>query len=288
MVDTKQLLTRAVAPRPTRGARLPASLIAFAAIVAAIVVGPVLWPHSPTLLDNANAFAAPSWDHWLGTDEVGRDMFSRVLAGGRLSLGVAAGAVVVALLVGTAWGAVAAVRRGFVDNLLMRTADVGMAVPQILFALLCVASFGASLVSLVVIIGLILAPSTARMARATVLQELHLDYASAAIAYGASKPRLLFTEVLPNAWPGLAAQAVINVASAMILEASLSFVGLGVQPPTMSWGVLLQQGYGHIYTYPIYAIAPAVAVLVTVLCLNLLADRSSHGSRIRKVEPWTR
>src|SRR6185312_13579535 len=131
------------------------------------------------------------------------------------------------------------------DEILMRGADIAMAIPQILFALVCVAAFGASLLSLTVITGLLLAPSSARMARTVTIQEKSLDYYSAAVAYGAGKVRLLWTEVLPNIMPALASQAVINAASAMILEASLSFVGLGVQPPQMSWGVLLQQGYNY-------------------------------------------
>jgi ABC-type dipeptide/oligopeptide/nickel transport system permease subunit len=155
----------------------------------------------------------------------------------------------------------------------MRSADVAMAVPQILFALVCVASFGASLTSLIVIAGLLLSPSSARMARAVTVSEMSLDYYSAAIACGVPTPRLLVTEVLPNIRGALASQAAINAASAMILEAGLSFVGLGVQPPQMSWGVLLQQGYSFIYSDPSYALGPAIAILLTVLCLNVAADR---------------
>ncbi len=139
----------------------------------------------------------------------------------------------------------------------MRTADVAMAIPQILFALVCVAAFGASLVSLTVIAGLLLSPSSARMARAVVIQEMALDYYAAAVACGTGRARLMLTEVLPNVAPALGSQAVINAASAIILEASLSFVGLGVQPPQMSWGGLLQQGYAFLYSDPSYAVGPA-------------------------------
>ena len=118
----------------------------------------------------------------------------------------------------------------------MRTADVAMAIPQILFALVCVAAFGASLPSLIIITGLLLSPSSARMARAVVIQEMTLDYYAAAVACGTGRVRLMLTEVLPNVAPALGSQAVINAASAIILEASLSFVGLGVQPPQMSLG----------------------------------------------------
>jgi ABC-type dipeptide/oligopeptide/nickel transport system permease subunit len=256
-------------------------VILLALVVVACVVGPVISPFDPYTLNNENSFSGPSLAHWLGTDELGRDMLTRLLIGGRLSLMVAAGSVIIALILGTVWGMTAAVRGGVLEELLMRLADISMAIPQILFALLCVAAFGASLTSLIVITGLLLSPATARMARASVIQEIRLDYYSAGIAYGAGRLRLMFREVLPNAAPGIMSQAVINAASAIILEASLSFVGLGVQPPEMSWGALLQQGYGLIYIAPLYAIAPASAILLTVLCLNLLADRAGGRAMLR-------
>jgi peptide/nickel transport system permease protein len=267
----RSLLARV--PRP------PLSVAALLLIVGLCVLAPLIARHDPTAIDPANSFAPLSGDHWLGTDELGRDMFARLLYGGRLSLLVAAGSVAVAFVVGTAWGVVAATRRGLLDEVLMRTADISMAIPQILFALVCVAAFGASLTSLIVITGLLLAPTTARMARTAVIQEMSLDYYSAAIAYGATPMRSLLAEILPNTVPALASQAVINAASAMILEASLSFVGLGVQPPDMSWGVLLQQGYNFLSNDANYAVAPAVFILGTVLCLNLAADRLGGPER---------
>ncbi|MBV0896219.1 ABC transporter permease [Microbacterium sp. NC79] len=264
---------------PKRRWRQPLVPLLLALVVLACFVGPTFLPHAADQVNNSNPFAPPSWDHWFGTDEIGRDMFARVLVGGQISLSVSFGAVAVAFVVGTIWGTVAALRKGWADELLMRFADISMAVPQILFALLCVASFGASILSLILIIGLLLAPSTARMARATLLEELRLDYVAAARAYGASTPRVLLTEVLPNALPGLLAQTAINVASAMILEASLSFVGLGVPPPAMSWGVLMQQGYGQLFSHPLYIVWPAVAMLMTVLLLNLVADRGGNRSK---------
>jgi ABC-type dipeptide/oligopeptide/nickel transport system permease subunit len=260
----------------------PISVLLLLIIVLMCVFAPLVTPFGPNDVDPAHPFAAASGQHWLGTDELGRDLLTRLLYGGRLSLTVCAGSVVIAFLIGTIWGVSAAERRGFVEEILMRTADVTMAIPQILFALVCVAAFGASLLSLTVITGLLLAPTSARMARSVTIQETSLDYYSAGIAYGAGKIRLLTREVFPNILPALASQAVINAASAMILEASLSFVGLGVQPPQMSWGVLLQQGYGFLYNDPTYAVAPAVLILVTVFCLNLAANRLG-STRHRKV-----
>jgi ABC-type dipeptide/oligopeptide/nickel transport system permease subunit len=256
---------------------VPLSALLLLLIVAFCVLGPFFSPYGANELDSANALASPSSSHWLGTDEVGRDMATRLMYGGRLSLGIAAGAVLIALVLGTAWGMAAATGSRLLSELLMRAADITMAIPQIMFALLFVAAFGASRISLIIITGLLLSPSSARMARAAVLQEIGQDYYVAGVAYGARRRTLMLSEVLPNAAPSIAGQAVINAASAIILEASLSFVGLGIQPPGMSWGTLLQQGYGQIYSAPFYAMAPAAAILLTVLSLNLLADRSAHS-----------
>jgi peptide/nickel transport system permease protein len=258
--------------RRMRVAVPPLSVVLLAVIVLLCVFAPVVAPFSPDDVDPTHPFAAATGQHWLGTDELGRDLLTRLLYGGRLSLLVCAGAVAIAFVLGTVWGLLAAERGGIIDEVLMRTADVAMAIPQILFALVCVAAFGASLLSLTVITGILLAPSSARMARTVTIQETSLDYYSAAVAYGASKARLLGREVLPNILPALISQAVINAASAMILEASLSFVGLGVQPPQMSWGVLLQQGYNYVYNDPTYAAAPAIILLATVFCLNAAAN----------------
>jgi peptide/nickel transport system permease protein len=263
-------------PRASRSrSRVPASALLLASVVLFCLVGPLLVSGDATTQDSAHTLSGFTSSHWLGTDELGRDLGIRLMVGGRLSLFVAVGAVAVALVVGTAWGLLAASRRGWADEILMRGADALMAIPQILFALVCVAAFGASLTSLALIGGLLLAPSTARMARALASQEMAMDYYTAGVATGTRRTTLLWREVLPNMLPGIGSQAVINAASAMILEASLSFVGLGVQPPSMSWGVLLQQGYAFLYSNASYAILPAAFLLGTVLSLNAMADRLS-------------
>ena len=259
----------------------PVSALLLLLIVVLCAFAPLVVSAGPDQIDPTHPFAAATGQHWLGTDEVGRDLLSRLLYGGRLTLMVCAGSVALACVLGTVWGVVAADRGGWADEILMRGADITMAIPQILFALVCVAAFGASLLSLTLITGILLTPSSARMARSVTIQETRLDYYSAGIAYGAGKIRLLSTEVLPNIFPALASQAAINAASAIILEASLSFVGLGVQPPETSWGVLLQQGYGYLYNDPSYALAPAIMILLTVLCLNLVANRLSSPNARR-------
>jgi peptide/nickel transport system permease protein len=242
-------------------------------IVLACIAAPLIARHDPTALDPSAAFASPSSEHWFGTDNLGRDLFARVVYGGRISLGVAAGATVISMLLGCLWGFTAAVRRGWVDEVLMRLADVAMAIPQMLFALVLVAAFGASAAGLALIVGVLLVPVTARIVRGAVLGELESEYYSAAVAYGASQRRLVLREVLPNVAAPLGVQAAINAANAIVLEAALSFVGLGVQPPDASWGTLLQQGYQQMYQSLSGVIFPAVAIFLTIWTLNLLADQ---------------
>jgi ABC-type dipeptide/oligopeptide/nickel transport system permease subunit len=266
-----------------RDGRRNAMLLVGATVLGAIVVlclgAPLFARYDPLQQDPAIAFQGMSGAHWFGTDDLGRDLFARVLYGGRISLLVAGASALVALVLGTAWGFVAATRPGVGDELLMRSADTVMAIPQILFALICVAAFGASPVNLALIIGVLLAPVTARMARSVALTEISRDYYAAAIAYGASRPRLLIRELLPNAAPAIAVQAAINAANAILLEAALSFVGLGIQPPDASWGTLLQQGYQFLYQSNPYVLFPGVAILLTIWMLNVVADQLSGGSR---------
>ncbi len=270
------------------GARGRTTFLVAATVLALIVLSALLAPvidrYDPLAQDAARPFGAIGGSHPFGTDDLGRDLFSRVVHGGRISLGIAAGAALVALVIGTAWGFAAALRGGWPDELLMRFADSVMAVPQILFGLVCVSALGPSPAGLAVIIGALVAPTTARMARSVALTEISRDYFTAAVAYGCSRRRLVLRELLPNTAGPVAVQFAINVANAMLLEASLSFVGLGVRPPDASWGTLLQQGYGFLYQSTPYILFPGLAILLTVGALNVIADqlggRSDRG-RVR-------
>ena len=241
-------------------------------IVAGCMLAPLLAPYDPTEL-SPDRFVGPEWAHPLGTDELGRDLLSRIMYAGRTTIGIAGGAALVAMLLGLVWGMGAAFARGLVDEILMRLADVAMAVPQMLLALVFVAGFGASPVKLALIVGVLLTPVTARMIRSAVLAEKASDYYLSAVASGMSQTRLVLTEILPNVWAPVGVQAAINVASAVILEASLSFIGLGIQDPNISWGLLVQWGYQNLSQSLGYVSFPALAILVTILMLNLLADQ---------------
>jgi ABC-type dipeptide/oligopeptide/nickel transport system permease subunit len=271
-----------------RGLRLPRRRGAFIAgsflalIVLAVIAAPLLTSYGPNAIDPANAFQPPSSAHWMGTDEIGRDIFSRMLYGGRITLGAALGATTLSMVLGIAWGYAAALGVPLVDEVLMRTADVAMAIPQILFGLVFIAAFGTSLLNLIVIVGILLSPPTGRLIRSVVLAEREADYVRAAVAFGATRWSIAAKEIFPNTTSHLGVLVPINMANALLLEASFSFVGLGVQPPRASWGTILQQGYLYIYDAFYYVVFPALAIVLVMLLLNIIARslQSSPGTRV--------
>jgi peptide/nickel transport system permease protein len=244
----------------------------------AFVLAPVISPYGPNTQGTGLPFSAPSFAHWFGTDELGRDLFSRVLYGGALSCEIALGSTVVAMALGVVWGFTSAMRGKILDEVLMRTADIVMAIPAILLALICIAGFGATELSLIVVIGLLLSPTTARMARSIAFTEISRDYYDAAVAYGASWWRLTLREILPNARQPLVGMAVINAANAIIMEASLSFLGLGIQPPQQSLGSLLQEGFQFLYNSVAYSFFPALIIVVLIWSLNIFSDQLAQIS----------
>lgn len=255
-------------------------LLALSAILA-----PLIQRYPPTALDPLNQLQAPSGAHWFGTDELGRDLYSRMVHGGRLALGIAAAATAISMIIGTLWGGVAAMLGGLADEILMRIIDGIMAIPVILVALILVAAFGASTLMLPIILGLLHAPATARMARSAIIVELNSEYCLAASSTGASWWRVLRREILPNATPTLLVQASVNAASVILTEAALSFVGLGIQPPDATWGTLVNQGYAQISNSYWFMIFPSAAIFLTIWALNVFADQlqavlDPHGAQL--------
>jgi ABC-type dipeptide/oligopeptide/nickel transport system permease subunit len=268
--------------RRLRSPRKPGAVLAgsvLAVIVLAVVAAPLLTAYGPFTIDPVNAFGLPSSAHWFGTDELGRDLFSRMLYGGRVTLGAAAGATALSMVIGVVWGFAAALGLPLFDEVLMRIADVAMAIPQILFGLVFIAAFGTSLVNLVVVVGILLSPTSARLVRSVVLAEREADYVRAAVAFGATRRSIAASEIFPNTISHLSVLAAINMANALLLEAAFSFVGLGVQPPRASWGTILQQGYANIYYAFYYAAFPAGAIVLVLLLLNVLARSLQVSSR---------
>jgi peptide/nickel transport system permease protein len=255
--------------------RRPTAAISFGVVsllVFGAVAAPLVAPYPKNKFDLNHLFAPPTLAHPFGTDELGRDLLTRVLYGGRTSLEIAALATAFAMALGAVWGFAAAFRRGWLDELLMRVADLTLGMPVILLGLVLVAAFGSSTKSIVLILGILFAPATARLARSSLLAELETDYYLAAVSVGTRPWQIVLKELLPNTTPVLLARASIVAADAIFVEASLSFVGLGVQPPAASWGTLLERGYSVLYSSYWYPIFPGLVILIAVLALNTLGD----------------
>ena len=249
-------------------------LAAFGAslLLAAAAVGPWIspWPANEQLLERR--LEGPSRDHPLGLDELGRDVLSRLLAGARVSVAVGLAVVGVAGTIGTLLGAAAGALGGRWDTALMRVIDVFLAFPGILLAIALVAVLGPALRNVVVALVAIGWVGYARLARGQVLQLREQEYVLAARAAGASRLRILFRHLLPNVLPLAVVQASLALAGAILAEASLSFLGLGIQPPTPSWGAMINAGRSHLLDAPHVTLFPGLAILLSVLSLNFLGD----------------
>jgi peptide/nickel transport system permease protein len=253
-------------------------------IVLSALGAPVLAPYDPLEMHVRDRFSGPSLTYLMGTDETGRDMLSLILYAARISLTVAVTAETLALLVGIPLGLLAGYRSGLLDDVIMRGLDGFLAFPGILLALTIVGLFGASLPFLILALGIINTPYIARIMRAAVVGERGKDYVLAERALGATAPRIMFRGILPNCLSPLIVQASLGVAFAILTEASLSFLGLGVQPPQASWGTLLQVGYSYIRVTPWYILFPGVFIFATVWSLNMLGDalRDALDPRLRQ------
>lgn len=251
-----------------RGAQLGALYLGLL-VLASLLVGWAL-PLDPLEPDYANMLAGPSARHWFGTDELGRDVFARVIFGARTSLVTAAGAVAIAAAVGVPIGLVAGFYGGWRDAVLMRVVDVLLSLPGILFAMAMIAVLGRSQVAALVAVGITGVPTFARITRAQVLSLRQRDFVTAVEALGGSAAYNMFRTVLPNSWSPILVQVVILSSVAILIEASLAFLGLGIPPPTPSWGEMLRTGKSYLHDAPTYAIFPGLVLTFTILSLDTL------------------
>ena len=240
--------------------------------VAAAVFGPSLTPYDPASQTLAERLEPPSRTHPFGLDELGRDILSRLVSGARISLLVGLAVVTVSSLIGMALGSIAGYFGGLVDDVISRAVDILMAFPGILLAIALVAVLGPSLSNVVLALCVIGWVGYARLVRGQALRARELEYVQAARALGASPARVVLRHVLPTAFPSVIVQATLGMAGAIIAEASLSFLGLGVQPPTPSWGTMLDAGRSHLFDAPHLTIFPGVAIATLVLGFNFLGD----------------
>ncbi|MBM2811692.1 MAG: diguanylate cyclase [Chloroflexi bacterium] len=255
--------------------RNPLAVIGAAIVVLAFllaVVGPSILPYDPVAPDVSIRLRPPSAEHLFGTDRVGRDILARVIEGLRVTLSVATGAVAIALLVGTPIGAIAGYYGRGVDAVLMRLIDALMAFPSRLLAIALVATMGASVMSLWWAIAVTAVPRYARIMRGGVLAQREREYVQAARVSGERDLAILFREILPNASAPILIQLSIDFAHAVLIESSLSFLGLGLAPPTISWGQMLNEAKTYMEFAPWTAIFPGAAISLLILGFNLFGD----------------
>lgn len=250
------------------------SILVVLAGVAALA--PLIAPYSPQALSPLDAFQAPNTTHWFGTDELGRDILSRSLYGARVSLLTALLATLGASVIGVPLGLVAGYFGKVVDALIMRAIDIQIAVPGILLAMVIIVIVGRSFVSTIIAIGVASIPAFARITRASTLSLKEEEYVAGVKALGGGHTYTMVRTILPNALGPIIVQMVITAAVAVLLEAALSFLGLGTQPPTPSWGDMLRTGKGFLNQAPWYAVLPGVMLTVTVLALDLMGRGLQH------------
>ena len=256
--------------RRSRLALVGLAIVGLTALVG--VVAPLVVTADPVAMDFAALLKGPSRAHPLGTDQFGRDVLARLVWGARLSVSIGAAAVVLALAVGVPIGAVSGYAGGAVDNALMRCMDALLAFPALLLALGLVAIMGPGSASTMLAIGIVYTPGVARLTRGVVLAERPQEYVQAAHALGQRERWVLLRHIMPNCVSALLVQASVNFANAMVIEAGLSFLGIGTPPPTASWGLMLNEARAFMSSALHVAIAPGVAISLAVLGWNLLGD----------------
>ena len=251
---------------------LKAGTVIVIGIAVLAIVGPLLAAADPSAQDLPLRLAGPTLAHPFGLDELGRDVLARVLIGARISFLVGLVVVSVSALIGTTLGAMAGYFGGWIDDLISRVVDTLMAFPGLLLAIALVAVLGPSLTNVVFALTVIGWVGYARLVRGQVLRAREFEYVQAARALGAATPRVLLRHVVPTAIPAIVVQATLGMAGAVISEAALSFLGLGVQPPTPSWGMMLSGGRVHLLDAPHLTIFPGLAIALLVLGFNFLGD----------------
>ncbi|OBS08238.1 D,D-dipeptide ABC transporter permease [Acidihalobacter prosperus] len=243
-----------------------------AVILFAVLLLPALLNVDPDRIDLAARLAAPSWAHWFGTDEVGRDIFARVLYGGRISIGVGFFVVAISAGIGSVVGALAGVIGRWIDTTVMRLMDVVMSVPSLVLTLALAAALGPSLWNAMLAIALVRIPAYVRLARGQTLGLRESGYVRAARVFGAKPWQLLRWHIAANAMPPIIVQATLDIGNAILMASALSFIGLGAQPPTPEWGAMVATGRNYILDQWWYSAFPGAAILCTAAAFNLLGD----------------
>ena len=241
-------------------------------IIFCCVFAPLISPYGPTEQNLADSLALPSARHLLGADKVGRDLLTRLFYGGRTTLLSAIGVVAFSVLFGVPLGLLSGFYGGIADTVIGRVCDVVLSFPSLLLAFVFVAGFGRNALNAVVALGIVYVPMLTRLVRSLTLVEKNKTYVEAANSLGYSDARILFIHILPNCVSTVVVQITLDLAYAILDLASLSFLGLGVQPPTADWGAMLDEGRGFLLQNPLLALAPGMAIILTVVALNIFSD----------------
>jgi len=259
-------------------------LVVMALLVFTAIFANVIAPNSPVEQNLGNTFASPSFQHLMGTDNFGRDIFSRVVFGARTSLQIGFTAVGVGLLIGLILGSLSGFYGGRLDNVLMRFIDIMISIPGILLAIAIVAALGPGMVNVMIAVGIGSIPGYTRITRAAVLTIREREFIEAARAIGANDFRIITRHILPNCLAPIIVQATLGLSGAILSAAGLSFIGLGIQPPTPEWGFMLSDGRRFIRDYTHMVIFPGLAIMTVVLAINLVGDglRDALDPKLKK------
>jgi peptide/nickel transport system permease protein len=259
-------------------------LVVVVVFVLTASVAPWIAPHDPVALGLGQQLKAPSLEYPLGTDELGRDLLSRLLWGARYTLLITIGAVALALIVGTASGVYSGFLGGWSDTVIMRVMDVLLAMPGFLLAIAIIAALGVGIVNVIIAVGVHAIPVFARIVRGATLSVREQEYVQAARALGSPNSRIMWRHILPNVTPPVLVQTTLQLATAILTASGLSFLGLGTQPPTPEWGAMLSAGRSYITSNPQLAAIPGLAILLVALGFNLMGDglRDALDPRLRR------
>lgn len=234
------------------------SLVIIALIVLMSIFAPIIGPYDPDQMDMLNALQGPSLAHLFGTDQVGRDIFTRLMYGARTTLLSALLVVVISIIIGIPLGVISGYYGGKIDSIIMRAEDVLLAFPALLLAFLFVASFGKGIANAIIALGIVYVPMLSRLTRSLTLMEKNKTYVESARSIGFSDTRIIFRHILPNCIPTIIAQLTLDIGYAILDLAAMSFLGLGVQPPTSDWGAMLEEGRQYIQSNPALVFAPGL------------------------------
>ncbi|WP_276352187.1 ABC transporter permease [Cohnella caldifontis] len=263
-----------------------AGLSVLTLMVLMAIFAPLLAPHDPYGQDLSMSLKQPSAEYWLGTDMLGRDVLSRIIYGSRVSLIVGLVAVLIAGAIGMTIGLLSGFFGGWVDTVLMRVMDAMIAIPMIVLAMALGAILGGGIVNVIVALGIAIVPAYARLMRGQVLSVKQSDYVMAGVVTGVGNVRNMLVHVLPNCLSPLIVLLTMNLGMAILAEAGLSFLGLGIAPPGASWGSMVNDGYRYLLSNPVLSLAPGVAILIVVLAFNVVGDalRDALDPRLRGME----